>query len=69
AHFCSMCGQKFCSMELTQQLRDYAKSHGLTENQAVSTGMQEKAGEFRELGGEIYTGRGGEARRGGAKAP
>jgi phosphomethylpyrimidine synthase len=43
AHFCSMCGPKFCSMEITQQIRDYAKS-----------GMAEKSQEFREQGAEIY---------------
>ena len=45
AHFCSMCGPKFCSMKITQDVRDYA---------AAQAGMQEKASEFRELGGEIY---------------
>ncbi|MDH3216467.1 MAG: phosphomethylpyrimidine synthase ThiC [Candidatus Krumholzibacteria bacterium] len=54
AHFCSMCGPKFCSMELTQQLRDYAAAHGLDTKQAVETGMQEKAQEFKRRGGEIY---------------
>ncbi|MHC5011857.1 MAG: phosphomethylpyrimidine synthase ThiC [Planctomycetota bacterium] len=54
AHFCSMCGPKFCSMEITQQLRDYAKQKGLDEEQAVAAGLLEKSGEFRETGGEIY---------------
>ncbi len=53
AHFCSMCGPKFCSMELTQQVRDYAKEHGMSETDAVETGMQEKSEEFRKKK-EIY---------------
>ena len=47
AHFCSMCGPKFCSMELTQQVRDMA-------NDEAARGMEEKAREFREKGGAIY---------------
>ena len=54
AHFCSMCGPKFCSMELTQQVRDYASERGLNEQEAVRVGMQEKAGEFAAKGREIY---------------
>ncbi len=50
AHFCSMCGPKFCSMELTQQVRDYAKARGLDEGEALKTGMEEKAVEFRKRG-------------------
>ena len=46
AHFCSMCGPKFCSMEITQQLRDFAVEHGLNEDQAAETGMQQKSAEF-----------------------
>ena len=53
AHFCSMCGPKFCSMELTQQVRDYAKNKGLDETAAVNTGMEEKSLEFRKAR-EIY---------------
>ena len=53
AHFCSMCGPKFCSMELTQQVRDYARDHGVSEADAVDAGMQEKSEEFRK-GREIY---------------
>jgi len=53
AHFCSMCGPKFCSMEITQQVRDYAASHGLAAGEAVEAGLAEKAGEFRREG-EIY---------------
>ena len=53
AHFCSMCGPKFCSMELTQQVRTYAEAHGLSERDAVQAGMDEKSAEFRQ-GGELY---------------
>jgi len=53
AHFCSMCGPKFCSMEITAQVREYAAAHGLEAGQALEAGMAEKAGEFRK-GREIY---------------
>ena len=53
AHFCSMCGPKFCSMELTQQVRDYAKNKGVDEQAAVTSGMEEKSLEFRKTK-EIY---------------
>jgi phosphomethylpyrimidine synthase len=46
AHFCSMCGPKFCSMEITQQIRDYAREQGLDVAAAVERGMEEKAAEF-----------------------
>ncbi|MCG6868135.1 MAG: phosphomethylpyrimidine synthase ThiC [Gammaproteobacteria bacterium] len=54
AHFCSMCGPHFCSMKITQDVRDYARSHGETPEAAVETGMREKADEFREAGAQIY---------------
>ena len=55
AHFCSMCGPKFCSMQITQELREYAQNHGLAnEDQARTRGLTEKAREFRDRGGEIY---------------
>ena len=54
AHFCSMCGPKFCSMEITQQVRDYAAAQGLAEPEAVEAGLGEKAREFVEQGSEIY---------------
>jgi len=54
AHFCSMCGPKFCSMEITQQVRDYAKQLGIEEQNAAEQGMQEKAKEFVQSGSEIY---------------
>jgi phosphomethylpyrimidine synthase len=47
AHFCSMCGPKFCSMEITQQIRDFADAQGVSVEQAVEVGMAEKAAEFR----------------------
>ena len=47
AHFCSMCGPKFCSMELTQQLRDFAAERGLSAGKAIEAGMDEKSAEFR----------------------
>ena len=55
AHFCSMCGPKFCSMKITQDVRDYAREHGLTEvDEALAEGMKAKAEEFRAGGGEVY---------------
>ncbi len=53
AHFCSMCGPRFCSMQITQELRDYAVRQGLDEGRAIETGMQEKADEFKRIGGSI----------------
>jgi phosphomethylpyrimidine synthase len=55
AHFCSMCGPHFCSMKITQDVRDYAKEHGVAdEAEALARGMQDKAAEFRAGGAEIY---------------
>jgi phosphomethylpyrimidine synthase len=54
AHFCSMCGPKFCSMKITQDLQRYAAEHGLSLDEAVAAGMTEKSKEFVELGGEVY---------------
>lgn len=54
AHFCSMCGPHFCSMKITQDVRDYAIKQGLSEQEALQTGMQEKAVEFVKAGAEIY---------------
>ncbi|TCT22123.1 phosphomethylpyrimidine synthase ThiC [Thiobaca trueperi] len=55
AHFCSMCGPHFCSMKITQDVRDYARSHQIDEIEvAVEAGMQEKAREFLEKGAAIY---------------
>jgi phosphomethylpyrimidine synthase len=46
AHFCSMCGPKFCSMEITQQIRDFAGTHGVSPEKAVEMGLAEKAAEY-----------------------
>ncbi len=54
AHFCSMCGPHFCSMKITQDVREYAAQKGLEESDAVQAGMEEKAKEFAEKGGKIY---------------
>ena len=54
AHFCSMCGPKFCSMKITQDVRDYAAELELTGETALTTGMQEKAAQFRQSGAKIY---------------
>ncbi|MGV6808481.1 MAG: phosphomethylpyrimidine synthase ThiC [bacterium] len=54
AHFCSMCGPHFCSMKITQDVRDYAMKQGVSEQQALQAGMQEKAIEFVKTGAEIY---------------
>jgi len=54
AHFCSMCGPNFCSMKITQDVRDYAEENGLLEESVITKGMEEKAKEFAEKGSEIY---------------
>ncbi len=54
AHFCSMCGPKFCSMKITQEVREYAAKQGLEEQAALEEGLKEKASEFKEGGSEIY---------------
>jgi phosphomethylpyrimidine synthase len=54
AHFCSMCGPHFCSMKITQDVRDYAASLEVPEEKAIEVGMREKSREFVELGAEIY---------------
>jgi phosphomethylpyrimidine synthase len=48
AHFCSMCGPKFCSMEITQQIRDYAEAHAVDVDEARSLGLADKAEEYRK---------------------
>jgi phosphomethylpyrimidine synthase len=55
AHFCSMCGPHFCSMKITQDVREYAEKQGVTEQEALAKGMEEKAEEFKQQGAEIYT--------------
>ena len=55
AHFCSMCGPKFCSMKITQDVRDFAARQGVDESVAIELGMKSKADEFRDQGAEIYS--------------
>jgi phosphomethylpyrimidine synthase len=55
AHFCSMCGPHFCSMKITQDVREYAEKQGLDEQAALKKGLEEKAIEFVKKGAEIYT--------------
>ncbi len=55
AHFCSMCGPKFCSMRISQDIRDYAKENDLDEQKAIQKGLEEKAKEFKKAGGSIYS--------------
>jgi len=54
AHFCSMCGPHFCSMKITQDVREYAERHGLSEQDVLKKGMEQKAVEFVKKGAEIY---------------
>jgi phosphomethylpyrimidine synthase len=54
AHFCSMCGPNFCSMKITQDVREYAAENGLQDADAIQKGMEEKSKEFAEKGREIY---------------
>jgi len=54
AHFCSMCGPHFCSMKISQDVREYAKQNGISEEEARQKGMQEKSIEFIDMGAEIY---------------
>jgi phosphomethylpyrimidine synthase len=56
AHFCSMCGPHFCSMKITQDVREYAAQNQLDERAALEAGMREKSKEFVQLGSEIYVG-------------
>jgi phosphomethylpyrimidine synthase len=54
AHFCSMCGPKFCSMKISEDVRRYAKEQGMETVEAIEAGMQQMATEFREKGSELY---------------
>ena len=54
AHFCSMCGPKFCAMKITQDVREYARDQGVSVETAFDKGMEEKSREFREAGSRIY---------------
>lgn len=54
AHFCSMCGPHFCSMKITQEVRNYAEENGLDTLEAIEEGMKQKSEEFKEKGSEVY---------------
>ena len=55
AHFCSMCGPKFCSMKITEDIREYAKQNNLTNEEVLSKKLADKSKEFKQSGSEIYT--------------
>ncbi|WP_368506036.1 phosphomethylpyrimidine synthase ThiC [Alkalihalophilus sp. As8PL] len=54
AHFCSMCGPKFCSMRISQDIRDYAKEHNLETKEAIERGMREKSQQYKDGGKDLY---------------
>ncbi|RKR13299.1 hydroxymethylpyrimidine synthase [Maribacter vaceletii] len=54
AHFCSMCGPKFCSMKISQEVRDFAAENEIVDNEVIAKGFEEKSEEFKEKGSEIY---------------
>lgn len=54
AHFCSMCGPKFCSMKISQEVRDFAKENDIVNNEVIQKGMDEKSKEFKDKGSEVY---------------
>jgi len=54
AHFCSMCGPKFCSMKITQEVRDYAEKMHVKVEESIERGLEEKSKQFVEAGSEIY---------------
>ncbi len=56
AHFCSMCGPQFCSMKITEDVREYARTHGLETAEAIEHGLRDKSREFLEGGRELYKG-------------
>ena len=55
AHFCSMCGPHFCSMKITEDVREFAAAQGLEEDEALRKGLAEKAAEFQEQGSQLYS--------------
>ncbi|RMF82686.1 MAG: phosphomethylpyrimidine synthase ThiC [Nitrospirae bacterium] len=57
AHFCSMCGPRFCAMKITEEVRAFAAERGMDAEQALAVGLHEKAREFRAAGGDLYPGR------------
>ncbi len=54
AHFCSMCGPQFCSMKISQDVRDFAAKEGIAEAEALAKGMEVKSVEFVKQGAEVY---------------
>jgi len=54
AHFCSMCGPHFCSMKITQEVREFAKSQNVADKEAINKGLEQKAAEFRNRGADLY---------------
>jgi phosphomethylpyrimidine synthase len=54
AHFCSMCGPHFCAMKITEDVREYARKQGLSEDEALKQGMDEKSKEFADKGADVY---------------
>ncbi len=55
SHFCSMCGPKFCSMRISKEVQDYAQAQGVSSEEAIQQGLEDKAAEFKNRGAEIYT--------------
>ncbi len=55
SHFCSMCGPNFCSMKITQDVRDFAAQQNISESEAIERGLEEKSREFKQKGGNIYS--------------
>ncbi|TLP77265.1 phosphomethylpyrimidine synthase ThiC [Maribacter sp. ACAM166] len=54
AHFCSMCGPKFCSMKISQEVRDFAAANDIVDNEVIQKGMDEKSKEFKSKGSKVY---------------
>lgn len=54
AHFCSMCGPHFCSMKITQEVRNFAQENGIDTSKAIEEGLKQKSEEFKNKGGEVY---------------
>ncbi|MBU2945547.1 phosphomethylpyrimidine synthase ThiC [Zobellia uliginosa] len=54
AHFCSMCGPKFCSMKISQEVRDFAAANDIVDNEVIQKGLDEKSQEFKDKGSEVY---------------
>ncbi len=54
AHFCSTCGPAFCSMKITQDVREYAAEQGMSPEEALKRGMQAKSAEFRAAGAQVH---------------